>query len=129
VSDKLVCHEIARQTVLGVISKELKGFLKKVWLPFPINFNTYSLLDFRHAKAEAMTLEEFKFVNIEFRKHDPHKVVSNHMASCGLKRYKHEHSPHDDIFRGARSYAEVLNRIQALSPGEMVDFFKFQEHR
>jgi hypothetical protein len=37
--------------------------------------------------------------------------------------------PHDNIFRGARSYAEVLGRIQALSPEEMVDFFKFQEHR
>jgi hypothetical protein len=91
--------------------------------------NTYSLLDFRHAKAEAAALEDIKLVHIEFKKHDPHKVVGNHMASCGLKRYEHEHSPHDDIFRGARSYAEVLSRIQTLSPEEMVDFFKFQEHR
>jgi hypothetical protein len=44
--DKLVCREITRQTVLGGISKDLKGFLKKVWLPFPIHFNMYSLLDF-----------------------------------------------------------------------------------
>jgi hypothetical protein len=87
--DKLVCREITRKTVLGGISKELKGFSKKVWPPFSIHFNTYSLLDFRHAKAEAMALEEFKFVSIEFRKHDPHKVVSNHMAICGLKRYEH----------------------------------------
>jgi hypothetical protein len=129
VSDKLVCREIARQTVLSGISKELKGFSKKVWPPFPIHFNTYSLLDFGHAKAEATALEEFKLVNIEFRKHDPHKVVSNHMVSCGLKRYEHEHSPHDDIFRGARSYAEVLSQIQALSPGDKADLFKFQEHR
>jgi hypothetical protein len=35
------------------IRKELKGFSKKVWPPFPIHFNTYSLLDFKHAKAEA----------------------------------------------------------------------------
>jgi hypothetical protein len=111
VPDKLVCHKIARQTVLGGISKELKGFSKKVWPPFPIYFNTYSLLDFRHAKVEATALEEFKLVNIEFKKHDPHKVVSNHMVNCGLKIYEHEHSPHDDIFRGARFYAEVLSRI------------------
>jgi hypothetical protein len=37
--------------------------------------------------------------------------------------------PHDDIFRGARSYAEVLARIQALAPEERADVFKFQEHR
>jgi hypothetical protein len=115
--------------VIGGISKELKGFSKKVWPPFPIHLNTYSLLDFGHAKAEATTLEDIKLVHIEFKKHDPHRIVGNHMASCGLKRYEHEHSPHDDIFRGARSYAEVLSRIQTLSPEEMVDFFKFQEHR
>jgi hypothetical protein len=129
IPDRLVCHEIARQTVIGGISKELKGFSKKVWPPFPIHLNTYSLLDFGHAKAEATALEDIKLVHIEFKKHDPHRIVGNHMASCGLKRYEHEHSPHDDIFRGARSYAEVLSRIQTLSPEEMVDFFKFQEHR
>jgi hypothetical protein len=56
------------------------------------------LLDFGHAKAEAMNLEEMKRVDIEFKKHDPSKVVSNHLASCGLKRYEHEDSPHDEIF-------------------------------
>jgi hypothetical protein len=70
-----------------------------------------------------------KLVDIEFKKHDPNKVVSNHMVSCGLKRYEHEDSPHDEIFRGVRSYSEVLSRIQALPPGDMVDFYKFQEHR
>jgi hypothetical protein len=127
-SDKLVCHKITRQPVLGGISKELKGFSKKVWLPFPIHFNAYSLLYFRHAKVEATALEEFKFVNIEFRKHDPHKFMSNHMESCRLKRYEHENLPHDDIFRGARSYAEVLRRIQALLHGDRANLFKFQEH-
>jgi hypothetical protein len=58
-----------------------------------------------------------KLVDIEFKKHDPNKVVSNHMASCGLKIYEHEDSPHDEIFRGVRSYSEVLSRIQALPPG------------
>jgi hypothetical protein len=84
--------------VLGEISKELKGVSKKVWSPFPIHIGAYSLLDFGHAKVEAMVLEEMKLVDIEFKKHDPSKVVSNHLASCGLKRYEHEDSPHDEIF-------------------------------
>jgi len=58
-----------------------------------------------------MTLEEMKLVDIEFKKHDPHKVVGNHMESCGLKRYEHEDSPHDDIFRGERSYSEFLSQV------------------
>jgi hypothetical protein len=127
--DKLVCHDIARQTVLSEVRKELKGVLKKVWPPFPIHIGTYSLLDFGHAKTEALTLEEMKLVDIEFKKHDPIKVVSNHMASCGLKRYENEDSPHDEIFQGVRSYFEVLSRIQALLPEDMVDFYKFQEHQ
>jgi hypothetical protein len=117
------------QTLISGISKELKGFSKKVWPPFPICLNTYSLLYFGHAKAEAESLEDIKLVHIEFKKHDPQRVVSNHLASCGLKRFEHENSPHDDIFQGARSYAEVLARIQALSPKERDDVFKFQEHR
>jgi hypothetical protein len=84
--------------VIGGISKELKEFSKKVWPPFPIHLNTYSLLDFKHAKAEATNLEDIKLVHIEFKKHDPHRIVGNHMASCGLKRYEHENSPHDNIF-------------------------------
>jgi hypothetical protein len=100
--------------MIGGIRKELKGFSKKVWPPFPIHLNTYSLLYFGHTKAEAAALEDIKFIHIEFKKHDPHRAVSKHMASCGLKRYEHENSPPGDIFRGARSYAEVLSRIQAL---------------
>jgi hypothetical protein len=83
--DKLLCREIATQTVLGRISKELKGVSKKVWLPFPIHIGAYSLLYFGHAKAEAMVLEEMKLVDIEFKKHDPSRVVRNHLVSCGLK--------------------------------------------
>jgi hypothetical protein len=115
--------------VIGGIIKELKGFSKKVWPPFPIHLNTYYLLYFGHAQAEETTLKDIKFVHIEFKKHNPHRVVSNHMASCGLKRYEHETLPHDDIFRDTRSFAEVLSRIQALSPKEMAHFFKFQEHQ
>jgi hypothetical protein len=98
IPDRLACREIARQTVIGGISKELKGYSKKVWPPFPIHLNTYSLLDFGHAKAEATSLEDINLVHIEFKKHDPHRVVSNHLASCSLKIFEHENSPHDDIF-------------------------------
>jgi hypothetical protein len=70
-----------------------------------------------------------KLVNIEFKKHDPNKVLSNHLANCGMKRYEHKDSPHDEIFRGGRSYSEVLSRIQALPLGDMADFLKFEEHR
>jgi hypothetical protein len=127
--DRLVCREVSRQTVLGGINKELKGVQKKVWPSFPLHIGTFSLLDFDHSKVEATTLEEMKLVDIEFKKHDPHKVMGNHMASCGLKRYEHEDSPHDEIFRGARSYSEVLSRVRALSPEGMIEFYKFQEHR
>ena len=45
-----------------------------------------------------MVLEEMKMVDIDFKKHDPSKVVSNHLVSCILKRYEQEDSPHDEIF-------------------------------
>jgi hypothetical protein len=33
------------------------------------------------------------------------------------------------MFRGARSYQEVLSRVRALSPDKMVEFYNFQRHR
>ena len=87
------------------------------------------MLDFGHAKAEATTLEDLKLVHVEFKKHDPHRVVSNHLSSCDLKRFEHENSPSDDIFLGTRSYVEVLAQIQALAPEERANVLKFQEHR
>jgi hypothetical protein len=123
--DKLLWFEIARQTVLSGIRKYLKGESKKVWPPFPIHIGFYSLLYFGHVKAEATNLEEMKMVDIEFKKHDPRKVVSNHQASCGLKRYEHEDSPHDEIFQSARSFSEVLSQIQALPSRDMAEFLKF----
>jgi hypothetical protein len=127
--DRLVCREVARQTVLGGISKELKAVQKKVWPSFPLQIGTFSLLDFGHSKVEAAALEEIKLVSIEFKKHDPQKVVGNHMASCNLKRYEHEDSPQDEIFRGVRSYPEVLSRVRALPPDKMIEFYDFQRHR
>jgi hypothetical protein len=129
IPDKLACREVARQTVIGGVSKELKASSKKVWPSFPIRLNSYSLLDFGHAKAEAAALEDLKLVSIEYKKHDPQKIVSNHLANCGLKRFEHEFSPPDDIFRGARSYEEVLARIRSLAPEDSASVLKFQEHR
>jgi hypothetical protein len=60
----MACHEVARQIVIGSISKELKGYSKKVWPPFPIHLNSYSLLDLEHAKAEAVALEDLNLVLI-----------------------------------------------------------------
>jgi hypothetical protein len=91
--------------------------------------NSYSLLDFGHAKVEAVALEDLNLVSIEYKKHDPQRVMRNHLANCRLKIFEHENSPLDDIFRGARSYAEILARIQSLAPEERVDVPKFQEHR
>jgi hypothetical protein len=55
-------------------------------------------MDFDHSKVEAAALEEIKLVSIEFKNHDPQKVVGNHMASCNLKRYEHKDYPQDKIF-------------------------------
>jgi hypothetical protein len=129
IPDKMACREVARQTVIGGVSKELKGYSKKVWLSFPIRLDSYSLLDFGHAKAEATALEDLNLVSIEYKKHDPQRVVSNHLANCGLKRFEHENSPPDDIFQGARSYEEVLARIRSLAPKDTAAVLKFQEHR
>jgi hypothetical protein len=65
---------------------------------FSLQIGTFSLLDFGHSKVEAAALGEIKLVDIEFRKHDPYKIVGNHMASCNLKRYEHEESPQDQMF-------------------------------
>jgi hypothetical protein len=56
IPDKLACREVAKQTIIDGINKELKGYLKKVWPTFPVHLNSYSLLDFGHDKAEAVAL-------------------------------------------------------------------------
>jgi hypothetical protein len=69
----------------------------------------FSLFDFGHSKVEVVALEYIRLVDIEFKKHDPHKIVSNHLALYNLKQYEHEDSPQDEIFWGVRSYQEVLS--------------------
>jgi hypothetical protein len=98
---KLVCREVSYQTVATGITKELKETQKKVWPTFHIQVGIFTLLDFGHTKVEVVALEDVKLVDIKFKRHDPHKVVENHLAQYNLKRYIHEESPYDDIFRGA----------------------------
>jgi hypothetical protein len=51
------------------------------------------------------------------------------LGNCGLKRFEHECSPSDDVFRGARSYSEVQFRIRSLAPEDRSSVLKFQGHR
>ena len=51
------------------------------------------------------------------------------MALYNLKRYEHEYSPHNEIFQGARSYKEVLSRVQTLAPDKLAEFYNFQKHQ
>jgi hypothetical protein len=127
--NKPVCREVAYQTVAGGITKELKAAQKKVWPTFPIQVGMFTLLDFCHTKVEAAALEDVKLVDIEFKIHDPHKVVENHLAQFKMKRYIHEESPYDEVLRGARSYEEVQNRFQTLPPDQHASFLIFQKHR
>jgi hypothetical protein len=127
--DRLVCRNVVRKTILAGISKEIIAVKKKVWPYFQLQIGAFSLLDFGHSKVEAVALEEINLVNIEFKKHDLQKFVGNHMANCNLKKYEHEESPQDEVFRGVRSYQEVLGRVRALSPNKMIDFYNFQKHQ
>jgi hypothetical protein len=43
-------------------------------------------------------MEDLKLVLIEYKKHDPQRVMSNHLVNCGLKRFEHENSTSNDIF-------------------------------
>jgi hypothetical protein len=40
----------------------------------------FSLLDFGHSKVEVAGLEDVKLVDIEFKRHDPQKIMENHLA-------------------------------------------------
>jgi hypothetical protein len=66
---------------------------KRVWPKFPIRVGVFSLSDFGHAKIEDSSLEDIKLVDIDYKRHDPHMVVENHLAQFNMKRYIHEDSP------------------------------------
>jgi hypothetical protein len=66
---------------------------------------------FQPLKVEVAALEDVKLVDIEFKRHDPHKILEAHLAQHNLRKYVHEISPQDEVFRGVRSYEEVLSRV------------------
>ena len=115
--------------VIGGIDKELKATQKKFWPTFPLQVGRFSLLNFGYSKVEVASLEDVKLVDIEFKIHDPYQIVEKHLSQCKMKIYMHEDSPYDDIFRGIRSYEEVQDRVQMLSPNQQANFFTFQKHR
>jgi hypothetical protein len=98
---------VAYQTVTGGINKEMKVAQRKVWPSFPIQLGMFSLLDFGQSKVEVVSLEDVKLVDIEFKRHDPHRIMENHLALFNMKRYVNDNSPYDEIFRGVRYYKEV----------------------
>jgi len=71
----------------------------------------FALLYFGHLKVESAALEDIKLVNIEFKKHNPQNIIDTHLDIYNLKKYVHKVSPQDEIFRGVRSYQEVLSRV------------------
>jgi hypothetical protein len=46
-----------------------------------------------------------------------------------MKSYEHEEYAYDDIFKEVKTYEEVLNRVQALSPDLQTGLMSFQSHR
>jgi hypothetical protein len=127
--NRLVCREVAHQIITGKFGIELKTSQKNFWPVFPVQIGRFSLLNLGHSKVEAAALEEVKLVNLKHRKHDPYQMVGNHMALCGMKAFEHEESPHDDIFKGVKTYKEVLDRAQTLSSNLETKLLTFQRHR
>jgi hypothetical protein len=107
----------------------MKAMQKKVWTTFPIQVGMFSLLDSGHSNVEAAALEGVKLVDIEFKRHNPHNIVENHLAQFNMKRYVHENSLYDEILRGVRSYEEVQDKIQTLPLDQQAVFLSFQRHR
>jgi hypothetical protein len=120
---------VAYQLAKGGIGLELKSLQKKTWPSFPVYVGKFILSNIGHSKAEAESLEEVKLVNIKHKKHDPYQIMSRHYIHCNLKSYEHEISVYDDIFKDVKSYEEVQDRVQALSPDSQVGFSSFQKHR
>jgi hypothetical protein len=94
-----------------------------------VHIGKFLLLNLGHSKVEVATLEEVKLVDLEHRKHDPYQTVGSHMAHCGMKAFEHEESPHDDIFKGVKTYEVVLDRVQTLPSDLQTNFLTFQKHR
>jgi hypothetical protein len=128
-TDRLVCRKVAYQIITCGIDIELKAVQKKLWSIFSVQNAKCSLLNFVHSKVEVASLEDIKLVDIELRKHDPYQIEVNHLSHCNMKMYEHEDSPCDDMFKEARTYEEILARVQALSPDLQTSFLNFQKQR
>jgi hypothetical protein len=89
----------------------------------------YTLSGVIHAKIEAMELEDINLSCIELKRHDPLKNLDQHCIIVGVKRYVHQESPHDNIFKRVMSYQEVLQRIQGLPKHALDGFLNFQKER
>jgi hypothetical protein len=126
---RLMCREVDYQIIIGGINTELKASQKKFWPLFPVHIGKCSLINFGHSKVEAVALEDIKLVDLELTKHDPYQIVGNNIIHCNMNMYEHEASPCDDMFKGARTYEEILYRVHALSPNLQTNFLTFQNHR
>jgi hypothetical protein len=98
-------------------------------LVFPVQIGNFFLLNLGHSKVEVVALDEVKLLDIEHRKHDPYQIVGNHMAHCGMKAYEHEESPRNDIFKGSKTYEELLDMVHTLPYDFQTIFITFQRHR
>jgi hypothetical protein len=58
-----------------------------------------------------------------------YQIVGNHLTHNSMKMYEHEVSLCDDMFKGAITYEEILDRVQALSLELQTIFLTFQKHR
>jgi len=102
--DKLVCRESAYQTTSTCITKELHASSKRIWPTFSVHIGPYTLSGVIHAKIKAMALEDINLSCIELKRHNPLKILDQHCVLVGVKRYTHEESLHDNIFRRAMYY-------------------------
>jgi hypothetical protein len=107
----------------------MKAKHKRVWTKFPIHVDLFSLSDFAHAKVEYSSLEDIRLVDIEYKRNGPHRVVENHLSQFNIKKYIHEYSPYDEVFRGVRSYDEVVIRFQNFPQDQQSGFLNFKKHR
>jgi hypothetical protein len=124
-----VCREVAHQIVKGDIGIKLKAVQKNSWPIFPVHIGKCSLQNLGHSKVEAEALEEVKLLNIEYKRHDPYQLVNKHLIHYNMKAYEHEESPWDGMFKGTKTYEEVLERVQTLSSNLQASFRTFQKHR
>jgi hypothetical protein len=91
----------------GRHQQRAEGNTEKCMADLPFQVNMFSLSNFGPSKVKVAALEDVKLIDIDFKIHDPHKIVENHLAQFNMRQYVHENSPYGEIFRGVRSYKDV----------------------